>query len=75
MNLLEMLERLPDFRRKQGQRYPLSVIMLITIMSIMSGRYRYREIAAFAEANKEELLKFFGLKRKRLASHVTFREI
>jgi len=53
----------------------LAAIMLITIISIMSGRYRYREIAAFAEANKEELLKFFGLKRKRLPSHVTFREI
>lgn len=75
MNLLEMVGRLPDFRRKQGQRYPLAVIMVITIMSIMSGRYRYREIAAFAEANKKELLKFFGLKRKRLPSHVTFREI
>jgi hypothetical protein len=75
MNLIEMLETLPDFRRKQGQRYPLAVIMLITIMSIMSGRYRYREISAFAEANKEELLKFFGLNRKRLPSHVTFREI
>ena len=35
MNLITMLETLPDFRRKQGQRYPLSVIMLITIMSIM----------------------------------------
>ena len=75
MNLIEMLETLPDFRRKQGQRYPLAVIILITIMSIMSGRYRYREIAAFAEANKKDLLKFFKLKRKRLASHVTFREI
>ena len=35
MNLIEMLETLPDFRRKQGQRYPLAAIMLITIISIM----------------------------------------
>lgn len=49
MNLLEMVGRLPDFRSKQGQRYPLSVIMVITIMSIMSGRYRYREILEFSK--------------------------
>jgi len=41
----------------------------------MSGRCRYREIAAFAAANQKELLKFFRLKRTRLASHVTFREV
>jgi len=76
MTLIESLQTIPDFRRKQGQRYPLIAVLLITIMSIMSGRYRYREIAAFAKANRTELLKFFHLqKRKRLPSHVTFREI
>jgi hypothetical protein len=67
---------IPDCRRKQGQRYPLIAVLLITIMSIMSGRCRYREIAAFAKANRKELLTFFHLqKRKRLPSHVTFRAI
>ena len=76
MTLIESLQTIPDFRRKQGQRYPLIAVLLITIMSIMSGRCRYREIAAFAKANQKELLKFFHLqKRKRLPSHVTFREI
>ena len=76
MNLVESLQQIPDFRRKQGLRYPLLAVLLITIMSIMSGRCRYREIAAFAKANKKELLKFFHLKkRKRLPSHVTFREV
>jgi hypothetical protein len=75
MTLIESLQTISDFRRKQGQRYPLVAILLITIMSIMSGRCRYREIAAFAKANQKELLRFFHLKRKRLASHVTFREI
>jgi hypothetical protein len=75
MTLIEHLQQIPDFRRKQGCRYPLLVMLLITIMSIMSGRCRYREIDAFAKANQKELLKFFRLKRKRLPSHVTFREV
>jgi hypothetical protein len=75
MTLIESLQQIPDFRRKQGLRYPLLVVLLITIMSIMSGRCRYREIAAFAKANQQEFLKFFHLKRKRLPSHVTVREV
>jgi hypothetical protein len=76
MNLIEHLQQIPDFRRKQGLRYPLLAVLLMTIMSIMSGRCRYREIAAFAKANQKELLKFLHLKkRKRLPSHVTFREV
>ena len=76
MTLIESLQTIPDVRRKQGQRYPLIAVLLISIMSIMSGRCRYREIAAFAKANQKEVLKFFHLqKRKHLPSHVTFREI
>lgn len=75
MTLLECLQKIPDFRRKQGRRYPLDTLLLITIMSIMSGRCGYREIAAFAKANQQEFLRYFHLKRKRLASHVTFREV
>lgn len=76
MTLIESFQQISDFRRKQGQRYPLIAVLLITIMSIMSGRCRYREIAAFAKANQKALLRFFHLrKRKRLPSHVTVREI
>jgi hypothetical protein len=75
MNLIESFGHITDFRRKQGCRYPLLAVLLITVMSIMSGRCRYREIAAFAKANQQELLKFFHLKRKRLPSHVTVREV
>lgn len=76
MTLIESLSQVPDFRRKQGRRYPLIAVLLITIMSIMSGRCGYREIAAFANANQKEFLTFFRMKkRKRLPSHVTFREV
>jgi hypothetical protein len=75
MNLIECLSQIPDFRRKEGLRYPLIIILVITIMSIISGRNRYREIAQFAKANQKELIKFFKLKRKKLPSHVTIREV
>ena len=75
MTLLDSLHTIPDCRRKQGQRYPLVAILLITILSIMCGRCRYREIAVFVKANQTIFLAFFQLNRPRLASHVTFRAI
>lgn len=76
MTLMEHLQKIPDFRRKQGLRYPLIAVLLLTIMSIMCGRCRYREIAAFGKANQKELLRFLHLeKRGCLPSHVTVREV
>lgn len=75
-SLVEYLQQIPDFRRKQGLRYPLPAVLLLSIMSIMSGRCGYREIAAFCKANQKELLRFLHLeKRGCLPSHVTVREV
>jgi len=75
MNLITHLSQIKDFRRKQGQRYPLEAVLLIIIMSVMSGRYGYREIESFAKANKRTMLKRLNIKKKILPSHVTIREI
>ena len=48
MTLIESVQTIPDFRRQQGRRSPLTALLLMTIMSMMSGRGRYREIAALA---------------------------
>ena len=74
MNLIEKLDQIKDFRRKQGLRFPLTSMLLLVIMSIMSGRFGYREIASFARANSGDLsgpLQFKG----RIPSHVTIREV
>lgn len=75
MNLVEHLCQIKDFRRKQGQRFLLSQILLIIILGIMSGRYGYREIASFAKANKKELAHKLKLKKSKIPSHVTIREV
>lgn len=75
MNLIEHLCQVKDFRRKQGQRFLLPQVLLIIILSIMSGRYGYREIASFARANQKELIGKLKIKRARVPSHVTIREV
>jgi len=75
MNLIEHLNQIKDPRRKQGQRFPLTTILLIIIIGIISGRYGYREINAFSEANKKDLIKNLKIKHKRIPSHVTIRDV
>jgi len=75
MNLVDHLCQIKDFRRKQGQRFLLSQILLIIIMGIMSGRYGYREISSFAKANRKELVDKLKLKKSKIPSHVTIREV
>jgi len=75
MNLIDHLNQIKDPRRKQGQRFPLTTILLIIIMGIISGRYGYREITTFSKANKKDLIKNLRIKHKRIPSHVTIREV
>lgn len=65
----------PDFRRRQGRRYPLSKLLTMITMAIMSGHYAYREIARFLQANQTELIEQLRLPRRGVPSHVTIRAV
>src|SRR3989338_2650424 len=67
-SLLDILNQLEDNRRKQGQRHPLHILFLITIMAIMAGAKSERAIARFAINNKESLIKELEITRKEVPS-------
>lgn len=67
-SLLYILNQLEDNRRKQGQRHPLHILFLITIMGIMSGAKSERAIARFAINNKGSLIKELDITRKEVPS-------
>lgn len=73
MNLVECLAEVEDPRRPQGQRYSSIAILLILIMSILRGKYAYREIGRFCKLNRAVLIDKFGFKNKKVPSHVTIR--
>jgi len=65
-DLLALLRTLKDYRRKQGQRHPLEVILIIIIMAIMAGAKGERAISRFAKNNKEALIKALKIERKEI---------
>jgi len=83
-NLLDYLEKIKDPRRLQGQRHELKLIMLLTLMSIMSGYIGYRPIGDFMKRNEKDLLATLKPKKGKLPSfdiirqvliHIDFKEV
>jgi len=67
-NLWILLGTLKDFRRTQGRRHSLQIILLVIILAIMSGAKTERAIARFVQNNKKVLIKTLKIKRKEVPS-------
>lgn len=74
-NLLDYLVKIEDPRRLQGQRHELKLILVITLMSIMSGYIGYRAIGDFIKRNEKDLLDYLKPPKGRLPSFDVIREV
>lgn len=66
-SLLEHLNQINDFRRGEGQRHELTMVLLIIIMATINGYHGIRAMWDFVKRNKEELIKC--LKPKKTGCH------
>lgn len=73
--LESFLFEIKDQRRKQGQRYKLSHILLFTILAILSGATSYRKVQKFIVTHYDRLNEIFNLKWKRMPAYTTIRDI
>lgn len=74
MTLPEMLSTVNDPRSAHGLRHPLSDVLLMCIMAVMSGYHGYREIGRFLKRNQKEFQQALLLLHK-VPSYVTVRNI
>src|SRR5580698_10142062 len=74
-NLLTYFSKIKDPRRMQGQRHSLDLILLLTLMSIMSGYIGYRAIGDFIKRNRNELLSLLQPHKGRLPSFDAIRDV
>lgn len=72
--LYEFLKSLEDPRRGQGQRHRLEDVLVIVLMSILSGHQGLRGFTRFAKANEEELTEIMNLKHG-VPCYYTFRSV
>ena len=74
-SIIEYLRELPDGRRTAGQRHDQTFVLLLVLMSTMSGYYGYRGIGDFIKRNQEDLLSNLKPRKERLPSFYTVRRI
>src|ERR1043166_10098560 len=74
-NIVDYLQLIPDKRRGAGQRHDQTFVLLIVLMSAMSGYNGYRATGDFIRRNRKDLLKFLKPKKDRLPSFDTVRRV
>lgn len=74
-SIIEYFDGIPDKRRGAGQRHEQSLVLLLLLMSIMSGYIGYRATGDFIKRNREALLTDLQPKKNRLPSFDTIRRV
>lgn len=74
-NIIDFFDNIPDSRRGAGQRHEQSLVLLLVLMSTMSGYLGYRSIGDFIKRNSGALLADLQPKKNRLPSFYTIRRV
>ncbi len=74
-SIIEFFEEIPDPRREAGQRHDQTLVLVLVLMSTMSGYIGYRANGDFIQRNKASLLEHLRPKKNRLPSFYTVRRI
>jgi len=74
-SIVDYFDAIPDPRRGAGQRHEQSFVLLLVLMSTMSGYLGYRAMGDFIKRNRESLLKDLQPKKNRLPSFDTVRRV
>ncbi len=75
MELLSLLETIPDHRDRQGREYRLEHVLLFSILALLSNAKGYTDIERFIIAHFEKLKSIFNLKWRRVPHFSAIRKI
>ncbi len=70
--LLEILAQVPDPRSRHGRRHPLSAILSLAVLAMLSGAKSYQAIAQFGRDKGPALAHLLGFLRGKTPTKSTF---
>jgi hypothetical protein len=73
--LLEVLAQIPDPRKPRGLRHPLSAILSLAVVAMLTGCKSYHAIAQFGRDKGHKLAFALGFRRGKTPAKSTFSEI
>ena len=71
-SLLEVLSQVPDPRSRHGRRHPLSAILALAVVAMLSGAKGYEGIAQFGRDHGVPLAHLLGFRRRKTPTKSTF---
>ena len=77
-HLLDILAEVPDFRNNRGKRHPLSAILALAVIAMMSGCQSYAAIAHWGRTYHKALAKALGFRHTKTPAstlHYVFKDI
>jgi hypothetical protein len=74
-SLYEVLQGIPDPRRKAGKRYPLPVLICLLCLAKMAGQPTLKGATKWVRLRAEHLSSAFGLKRRAMPCQMTYKRI
>jgi len=72
LSLLEVLAQVPDPRSRHGRRHPLSAILALAVVAMLSGAKSYQAIAQFGRDKGFPLAHALGFTRGKTPTKSTF---
>jgi DDE_Tnp_1-associated/Transposase DDE domain len=75
LTLLEVLAHLDDPRKPRGRRHPLSAILSLTVLAMLTGAKSYEAIAQFGRDKGAALAHALGFRRGKTPCKSTFSEL
>jgi DDE_Tnp_1-associated/Transposase DDE domain len=72
LSLVDALAQIPDPRSRHGRRHPLSAILSLTVVAMLSGAKSYQAIAQFGREKGFALAHVLGFTRGKTPTQSTF---
>src|SRR5580692_2010500 len=72
LSLLQVLSQVPDPRSRHGRRHPLSAILALAVLAMLTGAKGYEGIAQFGRDHGVGLAHLLGFRRKKTPTKSTF---
>src|SRR5580700_4537207 len=72
LSLLDVLAQVPDPRSRHGLRHPLSAILSLAVLAMLSGCKSYQAIAQFGRDKGPALAHLLGFRRGKTPTKSTF---
>src|SRR5580658_795888 len=72
LSLLEVLAQVPDPRSRHGRRHPLSAVLSLAVLAMLSGAKSYQAIAQFGRDEGFTLAQVLGFTRGKTPTKSTF---